>query len=177
VISDAGVMKPTRIFIVAVSLCFTFASALTLLRAQAAPGQAPSGEGLPDGPGKDVMVRTCGVCHEPRRAASVRLTRAGWSELIQDMVRRGAKASDADQQVILDYLATNFLGEAPKPVNVNTAPQIDLESVLQLLRHEAAAIVAYRDKNGPFKEIDDLKKVPGLDFKKIDSKRDRIVCF
>ena len=33
------------------------------------------------------------------------------------------------------------------------------------------------DKNGRFKTVDDLKNVPGLDFKKVDSNRDRIVCF
>jgi competence protein ComEA len=138
---------------------------------------APSGEGLPDGPGKDVMVRICGVCHEPRRAASVRLTRDGWSDLIQEMVRRGAKGSDQELAQVLDYLSTNFLGEAPRPVNVNSAPAIDLESVIGLLRKEAAAVVAYREKNGPFATIDDLKEVPGLDFKKIEAAKDRIVCF
>lgn len=141
------------------------------------PGAAPSGEGLPDGPGKDVVVRTCGVCHEPRRAASVRLTRDGWSAVIDDMVRRGAKGSDQDLATVLDYLATNFLGEAPRPLNINSAAQIDFESVLELLRREAASVVAYREKHGAFKSVDDLKKVPGLDFKKIDSKRDRIVAF
>lgn len=137
----------------------------------------PSGEGLPDGPGKDVTVRTCGVCHEARRAASLRLSRDGWASVIDDMVRRGAKASDDDRQTILDYLSTNFLGEAPRPLNVNTATQIDLESVLELLRREAAAVVAYRDKHGAFKTVEDLKKVPGLDYKKIASKRERIVCY
>jgi competence protein ComEA len=137
----------------------------------------PSGEGLPDGPGKDLMVRTCGVCHEPRRAASVRLTRDGWTDLVSDMVRRGAKATDSEQTQIIDYLTANFLGEAPKPVNVNSAPAIDLESVIGLLRKEAAAIVTYREQKGPFKTIDDLKKVPGLDFKKIEAAKDRIVAF
>lgn len=146
-------------------------------RVAASQAPAPSGEGLPDGPGKDVTVRTCGVCHEARRAASVRLTRDGWAEVIADMVRRGAKGSDSDLQAVLDYLSTNFLGEAPRPLNINTAAQIDFETVLELLRHEAAAVVAYRTKHGAFKSVDDLKKVPGLDFRKIDSKRDRIVCF
>ncbi|MEO8482379.1 MAG: helix-hairpin-helix domain-containing protein [Acidobacteriota bacterium] len=146
-------------------------------RAPAAQGLTPSGEGLPDAPGKDVVVRMCGVCHEARRAASVRLTRDGWSSVIDDMVRRGAKGSDQDAETVLDYLATNFLGEAPRPLNINSAAQIDFESVLELLRREAAAVVAYREKHGVFKSVDDLKKVPGLDFKKIDNKRDRIVAF
>lgn len=136
----------------------------------------PSGEGLPDGPGKDVTVRVCGLCHEARRAASVRLTRDGWSGVIDGMRQRGAKGTDEDFGVVLDYLATHFLGEAAQPINVNTAPQIDLESVAGLLRREAAAVIEYRETHGPFKTLDDLKNVPGLDFSKIDSRRDFIVA-
>lgn len=171
-------MKAFKV-LAAVSVVSLFTSTAVVVTGQSpsAPAAAPSGEGLPDGPGKDVMVRTCGVCHEPRRAASVRLTRDGWSSVLDDMVRRGAKGSDQDLETILDYLTTNFLGEAPRPLNVNSAAQIDFESVLELLRREAGAIVAYREKHGAFKSVDDLKKVPGLDFKKIDSKRDRIVAF
>jgi competence ComEA-like helix-hairpin-helix protein len=147
------------------------------LRAQDASSPAPSGEGLPDGPGKDVMVRTCGMCHEPRRAASVRLTRDGWQAVVDDMRHRGAKGTDEEFATIMDYLTANFLGETPRPVNVNTAPAIDLELVIGLLRKESAAVIAYREKHGAFKEIVDLKKVPGLDYKKIDAAKDRIVCF
>ena len=132
---------------------------------------------MPDGPGKDVMVKMCAVCHEPRRAASVRLTREGWAGVIEDMVKRGAKGTEAEQALVLDYLAANFLGEAARPINVNTAPQIDLESVIGLLRKEAAALITYREKNGAFKKIEDMKKVPGLDYKKIEAAKDRIVCF
>ena len=145
-------------------------------QAQAPATPAPSGEGMPEGPGKDLTVKICGACHEPRRAASVRLTRDGWSSVLEDMVRRGAKGSEDDFAQVLDYLATNFLGEAQRPLNVNSASQIDLESVAGLLRKEAAAVLEYRDKNGPFKTLDDMKKVPGLDFKKIDSRRDYLVA-
>ena len=143
-------------------------------------GQAPqqpvlSGEGLPDGPGKDATVRACAPCHEARRAASVRLTRDGWAGVIDSMRLRGAKVSDEDFPIILDYLSTHFLGEAPQPLNLNTASQIDLEAVGGLLRREAAAVIQYREKHGRFKTIDDLKKVPGLDFKKIESRRDAMV--
>jgi competence protein ComEA len=50
-----------------------------------------------------------------------------------------------------------------------------LEAAGGLLRREAAAVVQFREKHGRFKTIDDLKKVPGLDFKKIDSRRDSMV--
>ena len=146
------------------------AVALTLLIAQPASAQVA----LPDGPGKDQMIKVCGVCHEPQRAASIRLTRDGWESTIGDMIARGAKGSDEDFQAILDYLSKNFLGEASKPLNVNTASSVELESVLLLLRKEAAAVIAYRDKNGLFKSVDDLKKVPGIDVKKIEAQKDRL---
>jgi competence protein ComEA len=129
---------------------------------------------LPDGPGKDQLVKICGQCHEPQRAASIRLTRDGWESTIGDMIARGAKGTDEDFQAILDYLTKNFLGEASRPLNVNTATSVELESVLLLFRKEAAAVIAYREKNGLFKSVDDLKKVPGVDAKKIDAQKDRL---
>src|ERR1044072_2640204 len=86
------------------------ASAVSLLAA-AGQSQVPqaSGEGLPDGPGKDVTVKACGTCHEGRRAASVRLTREGWAAVIEDMQRRGASVSAQEFPIVLDYLTTHFL--------------------------------------------------------------------
>ena len=129
---------------------------------------------LPDGPGKDQMIRVCGVCHEAQRVASIRLTREGWEATINDMIARGAKGTDEDLQAVLDYLSTHFLGEAERPLNVNTAQAIDFETVLLLLRKEAAAMMAYRAKHGLFKSVEDLKKVPGIDVKKIEAQKDRL---
>jgi len=131
---------------------------------------------LPDAPGKDQVVNVCGKCHEPQRVAALRLTREGWEEVVAKMVSLGAKASDDELKQITDYLAENFKGEAAKPINMNSATSVDLESVAGLLRKEAAAWIAYRTKNGPCKTLDDLKKVPGVSFKKIDERRDRLVC-
>jgi competence protein ComEA len=130
---------------------------------------------LPDGPGKDTVIKVCGFCHDPATAAAVRLTRDGWQSTINDMISRGAKGTDEEFAQVLDYLATHFLGEGDKPLNMNTATSVELESVLGLLRKEAAALIAFRDKNKGFKSIDDLKKIPGVPFKKIDDKKDRLV--
>ena len=45
-----------------------------------------------------------------------------------------------------------------------------------MLRKESAALIAYRTKHGPCKALDDLKDVPGIDFRKIAKRRDRLVC-
>jgi competence ComEA-like helix-hairpin-helix protein len=149
-------------------------SVVVALLACAAPAAAQ--DPFPDGPGKDVTVRICGTCHPATRSAAVRLTRAGWQDAIAKMVSLGAKGSDEELAAVLDYLSANFKGNAPKPVNMNTAPAILLESVAGLLRKEAAALIAYRTTHGPCKALEDLKNIPGVDFAKINRRRDRLVC-
>ena len=149
--------------------------AAVVLAAEQNPPIVPSGEGMPDGPGKDVTVKACGTCHETRRAASVRLTREGWAAVIDSMQKRGAQVNEQNFPVILEYLSTHFLGQAQQPLNLNTATQIDLEAAGGLLRREAAAVIRYREQHGRFKTLDDLKQVPGLDFKKIENRRDAVV--
>lgn len=119
-------------------------------------------------------MKVCTPCHEPNRAAALRLTREGWEQTVADMRWRGAKGTDEEFAQIVEYLVANFLGEAPAKLNMNRATAVELESVVLLLRKEAAALIAYRDKVGGFKTIDDIKKAPGVDFKKIEAAKDRI---
>jgi competence protein ComEA len=132
-------------------------------------------DALPAGPGRDVTLKVCSGCHQVGIVASLRLTREGWATVVKDMVQEGAKGTDTELAQVIEYLSTNFLGEAPRPINLNTAPAIDLESVVGLLRSEARALIAYREKT-PCKTLGDLKNVPGLDFKKIEAAKDRVVC-
>lgn len=129
---------------------------------------------LPDGPGKDTVVKVCGTCHEPNRAASLRLTREGWEQTVADMRWRGAKGTDDEFAAVIEYLVANFLGEAPAKLNMNRATSVELESVVLLLRKEASALIACRDKTGGFKSTDDIKKCPGVDIKKVEAAKDRI---
>ena len=40
---------------------------------------------------------------------------------------------------------------------------------------EAKALIAYREKINGFKSLEEMKQVPGIDGKKIDAKKDRLV--
>lgn len=53
-------------------------------------------------------------------------------------------------------------GSAMAAVDINTATQSELESVKGLGPTKAKAIIAYREKNGPFKDVDELDKVKGF---------------
>ncbi len=47
-------------------------------------------------------------------------------------------------------------------VDINTASQAELESVKGIGPSRARAIIDYRQKNGPFRNVDDLAKVKGI---------------
>jgi competence protein ComEA len=136
-----------------------------------------SAQQLPEGPGKPELLKVCGGCHQAERSASVRLTREGWEGVIGDMVQRGAKGTNEELTAVLDYLSKHFLGEAAKPLNINRANSVELESVAGLTRRESAAVLKWLDEVGICKSLEDLKKVPGLDYKKIEARKDFIVCF
>ncbi len=149
----------------------TFAVFVTLTASTA------SAQVLPEGPGKAELQKVCGVCHQAERSAAVRLTREGWEGVIGDMIGRGARGTDAEFAAVLDYLSKHFLGDAPRPLNINRANNIELESVAGLTRKEAAALLKWRQETGLCKSLEELKRVPGLDYKKIEARKDFLVCF
>ena len=128
-----------------------------------------------DDPGKAAALRICVQCHEYERSIAPRQDRAGWQATMDKMVALGAKGTQKEFDAILDYLAKTYPGEEVPKIHVNEARAIELESGLSLPRSQAAAIVQYRSKNGDFKSIEDLKKVPGVDVAKIEAKKDRLV--
>jgi competence ComEA-like helix-hairpin-helix protein len=51
---------------------------------------------------------------------------------------------------------------------------VELKVVLGLSVKDSQAVIDYREANGKFKAWQDLQKVPGMDGKKIEVKKDMI---
>lgn len=130
---------------------------------------------LPDGPGKEETTKLCTQCHELARSLAPRQDREGWQATMAKMVGLGMKGTDDEIATVTSFLALHYPAPDVPPLNVNTATAIQLESRLTLKRSQASAVISFREKNGNFKSIDDLKKVPGIDPVKFESKKDRIV--
>jgi len=124
---------------------------------------------FPDGPGKDAFLRVCSTCHSPTNVMASGQTRQGWEDTITKMAGYGAVASDEDFTAILDYLEKNYPPQ--QKVDINKATAAQLEKSLQLEPAAAEAIVAYRDKHGTFKSLDDLKQIPGVDSANLIAKK------
>ena len=129
---------------------------------------------LPEGPGKAVVEKMCKGCHGLENVVRSRRTKDKWSDIVDDMIARGAKGTDSEADEVIEYLSTHFGADAVQKVNVNKAGAPDLTSALDISAADAGTIVRYRADHGSFKSIQELMKVPGIDAKKIENNRDRV---
>jgi competence ComEA-like helix-hairpin-helix protein len=134
---------------------------------------AAQAQDLPAGKGKDLVEDRCSSCHGLDLLLAEHDSKAQWSQIVNEMVSRGATGSAAELATIVDYLAANFGPEAAK-IDVNSAAAEELQSGLMLTAPEAAAIVQFKKDHGKIKDWTVLSKIQGVDSKKLESHKDRI---
>jgi len=83
---------------------------------------------------------------------------------------KGARGTDEQAEAAAKYLSAHFAA-----VDVNTATADELVTVAELGAEDAAAIVAFRGEGRPFKSYADLKKIPGVDPKRLAAAKPRLV--
>lgn len=72
--------------------------------------------------------------------------------------------------------AASAASEETGLVNINTADEATLQTLPGIGETKAAAIVRYREENGAFAAIEDIKNVPGIKDAGFEKIRDRITC-
>ncbi len=72
---------------------------------------------------------------------------------------------------LVAVLIMAFAGLVSAAVDINSATVKELEAVKGIGPAKAKAIIDYREKNGPFKSVDDLKKVKGFGGKTLEKMR------
>jgi hypothetical protein len=95
--------------------CILYISAVLSCLGSAAVAQTQSAPREDDG--KALLERICTKCHKLEGTLSQRNSKERWSAIVDDMVARGAEATDAEIDRLLDYLAKNYGNK----VNVNKA--------------------------------------------------------
>jgi len=162
------------------NLMKTLARISQLLLAAASLASVCWGQDLPPGEGRETLQKVCTQCHDIESIPRLRYSREDWSNRVYSMKDMGADATGPELEQIVDYLAKNFgkggAATAAK-VNVNSATAKEIEAALGVTTKDAELIVAYRAKNGNFKDIESLLKVDGVeaaDTAKIQAAKDKI---
>jgi competence protein ComEA len=159
----------SRLARAAFALAVPVAAAHALAAQWPQPSEAAKSR-FPQGPGREALFKVCNDCHGPESVLGQLKTHDEWSKTLDEMANHGAQGSDEEWNQILAYLDQHY-----SLIFVNAASAKDLASTLDVPDSVAAAIVQTRTDKGPFKSIDDLKRVPGIDAAKIDARKDRLV--
>jgi len=125
---------------------------------------------LPDGKGREKVENACTVCHSADRIMAQHMTVDQWRSEVRTMVENGASLGPDEWEPVVVYLSKNF----GPPINLNSATAKQIVEGSPFSEAEATAIIAWRAANGRFNDIKDVKKVPGVDQKKIDAQQTRI---
>jgi mono/diheme cytochrome c family protein len=88
---------------------------IALAASAAALAAAAEDSNLKEGPGRDLTLGRCSICHGveyiPSNAPA--MNRVGWQKSIQKMRERfGAPITDEEAKQILDYLDANYSGKS-----------------------------------------------------------------
>jgi putative heme-binding domain-containing protein len=92
-------------------------------------------------------VATCSGCHSVNVAISQRMTRAEWSDVMNDMVSKGAQGTSGELDSVVTYLSTNF-GKGNVSPTAGGRPSEPAEQMAPLSAPEIAAAKKLIQTNG-----------------------------
>ena len=121
----------------AVFLAATVTAASRPLEQAPSPAATAAQDRFPETTGKAALLKVCSNCHTAESVVQSLRTRQEWSDVVDQMSRYGAEASDQEFDQILAYLVKHF-----SPIRINKASAKELESTLDLPANVAEAIVA-----------------------------------
>ena len=155
---------------------FLIAVAGSALLASTLVGAAASGQSAAQqprataaDPAADLFADMCSACHDSVRITETRRTKTEWEDVLNKMIEKGATGSEADFKSVFGYLRRQY-----GKVFINAAEAEEIMTTLGVSSKDAEAILAYRKANGPFQDVEALKKVPDIDLKTLEAHKDAI---
>jgi mono/diheme cytochrome c family protein len=103
----AGVLALGVTFLVAGgSIACTSAASKPSGEPAAGTGASPTAAGAAAGAAKALVEKKCSTCHGLDRFEGKKADAKGWTEIVDNMVKRGMSATEAERKEIVDYLAS-----------------------------------------------------------------------
>ena len=162
-----------RVSPVTVVLAASLLLAFTLTSATPIPviaAQQPAQNGQPgDDAGAALFTSMCIKCHDAARITAMRRTGPEWEEVLVKMIEKGATGTEKEFESVYNYVLRNF-----GKLFINVAKPDEITTILGLSAKDAEGIVEYRKTNGPFADFEAVKKVPGIDLKKLEQQKDAV---
>ncbi|HEY7392065.1 MAG TPA: helix-hairpin-helix domain-containing protein [Bryobacteraceae bacterium] len=130
---------------------------------------------LPDGAGREIILRECTACHQPDHFTKYRHTPEEWQAIVIRMSQRVHSITKEEIDTVQKFFVTNYpkLDDNTK-LNVNKATAEEISGRLDLTLDEAKAVVDYRQRHGTFREWGELLAIYGVDGRKIEAAKDRM---
>jgi hypothetical protein len=116
------------------------------------------------------LKAVCAQCHDLQVVMDTPMSYDAWHDTVQTMIDRGATGTDQQLEDIMDYLHRTLT-----TINVNTADEDELQTVLNVPQTAAQEIIARRSTQ-KFTGLPDLKSVPGVAASTVDLKA-RLIFF
>ena len=114
------------------------------------------------GPGADLTMAKCAICHDITHVTRTRLSRAEWEDNIRVMIARGMPAQPEEDRLIVEYLSTYYNRDAPPPaastVVADSAGERPIERAIADLGCSACHALEKRVIGPSFREIADRYK-------------------
>jgi competence protein ComEA len=95
-------------------------------------------------------------------------------DTFDSIIKAAALTPDADPSSISIFVHKNSETTEPQKINLNTAEAWLLEALPDIGPGRAEAIIAYRQQNGLFKNINELLRVQGIGQSTFDKIKDKI---
>lgn len=111
---------------------------------------------LISGPGSTLTENKCKICHELQHIRRTPLSRGEWADNLRNMKERGTPMSDAEMQIILDYLSLYYSRDPAPAAAPDTLAAAGDDPVTKLLERHACSGCHALDKRvvGPsYQEI------------------------
>jgi hypothetical protein len=116
----------------------------------------------------EAVQQVCTACHSSSQFLGTPRSSSRWEQLFGQMAQQGARPTDTQVDQIVRYFQRNLM-----VVNVNTSPDEELGSTLQISPETTAAITLRRVQR-KFTNIADLASVAGVNRRVLEQLGDRL---
>jgi competence protein ComEA len=100
-----------------------------------------------------------------------------WAEQVKQSAGKKIVTVEQAKDATVTAMNTETVTEGQdvsKKINVNTATSEELAAIPGVGEETAKSIIAFRDANGPFKDLEELLNIKGIEQETFDSIKDRL---